>query len=86
MHLSSFIVSSAIPVEIKLPNHAIFLTNLRFQRIHLRPDAIIRQPAWFIPRIFTSVDSIDLGGCSGASVVTSSGSNVLISDIPAMSR
>jgi len=54
--------------------------------MHHRPDAINGQPTRFIPRIFTSVDSIDLGGCSGASVVTSIDSNVLVGDIPAMSR
>ena len=86
MHLLSLVVSSATPEKNKLQNHAIFLTKLRFQRIHRRPVAINRQPTWLIPRIFTSVDSIDLGGCSGASVATSIDRNVLVGVIPAMSR
>ena len=82
----SLVASSAHPIENKLTNHAIFLTKLRFQRIHRRPDAINRQPTWFIPRIFTSVDSIDLGGCAGALVVISIDSNVLVGVVTAMSR
>ena len=82
----SLVASSAHPIENKLTNHAIFLTKLRFQRMHRRPDAINRQLTWFIPRIFTSVDSIDLGGCADASVITSIDSNVLVGAIPVMSR
>ena len=86
MRPKSLVVSSAHPVEILLPNQPILVTKLRFQRMHRHLDATNRQPTWFIPRIFTSVDSIDLGGCSGASVATLIDSNVLVDIIPAMSR
>ena len=68
-----------------MQNQPILSTKLRFQRMHHRHDAVNGQPTRFIPRIFTSVDSIDLGGCSDASLVTSIDSNVLVGAIPAMS-